>query len=84
MPKPRTFIVEVGPHPPQLAIQAFDLTEEEYTLLTSEVQDCYIESESYKLRTAAGAFLQGSDPPHQGKNDGFVLIEFWCSRPNPI
>lgn len=74
----RTFIVTAGPHPPMLAIQADDLTKDEYVLVRGIATNQDIFSTDYRVRKAAGVFLQGYKEPHtEHGNDGWILIEFW-------
>ena len=52
---------------------------DECVVVRGVVTDNYMQSESYKLGRAAGVFLQGFQlPSDDGKNDGYVMVEFWC------
>jgi hypothetical protein len=79
---PRIFEIAVGPHPPQLAIQAHDLTLNELRLLNGIVQNSVIDSEDYIQCHPAQPFMQGyEEPSPYGKgHDGWGLVEFWCSN----
>lgn len=70
------FKVAVGPHAPQLAIQAHDLTLEECQTVRGIVCNNYMDSEDYKLKQPCQPFLQGYEEPRYDE-DGWVLVEFW-------
>lgn len=78
MKEPR-FRVAPGPHAPQLAIQAHDLSEAECHLVRGVVTNNYMPSDEYGLAKAAGVFLQGFELPQDGRKDGWALVEFWTS-----
>ena len=77
---PRTFQYAPGPHAPQLAIEAHDLTLAECQKLKAIVTNQWIDTDSYKLGRACGAFLQGYEEPRGAVRDGWVLVEFWTSN----
>lgn len=79
------FAVAPGPHAPQLAIQAHDLTLEECEIVQGIVCNQRMDSEDYKLKRGAEPFLQGYDPPRsENSRDGWVLVEFWSSNREAI
>jgi hypothetical protein len=74
----RKFEVKPGPHAPQLAIQAHDLTKDECEALRWIIVNNHIESEDYKMSRGAAPFLQGYQPPYNRLSaGGWVLVEFW-------
>lgn len=79
----RTFTVAPGPHSypghTQLAIQAHDMTKEECERLRLIVTNNWMNSDDYKMKEHVSPFLQGYAPPADGRNDGWVLVEFWSS-----
>lgn len=85
MTTPRKFEVKPGPHAPQLAIQAHDLSRAECEALRGIVCNNYISSDDYKMSRAASPFLQGYQPPYEAnKKDGWVLVEFWTQHREDI
>lgn len=72
----RKFVAAPGPHAPQLAVEAHDLSTAEYMRLRSIVTNQYMFSADYRYSKPASAFLQGEQPPFD-ENDGWILIEFW-------
>lgn len=71
------FFVEVGPHPPMLCIQAYNLTQFQLDYVRGVLRNNYMPSEDYKLKMACNAFLQGQQDPREGQENGWVLVEFW-------
>jgi hypothetical protein len=77
---PRIFEIVVGPHAPQLAIQAHDLTLNELRLLNGIIANSMIDSEDYINCRPANPFMQGFAEPYGKGHDGWGLVEFWCSN----
>jgi len=76
--KTMRFKVAPGPHAPQLAIQAHDLTLNECQLVRGVVTNQWIDTLDYQLGHEAGVYLQGYQEPSRDNNkDGWVLVEFW-------
>lgn len=76
----RTFVVTVGPHAPQLAFRAHNLTWDECRIVRRIVTNRYMSSEDYKLKSGCEPFLQGYQEPLHDENDGWVLVEFWSTN----
>jgi len=75
----RKFEVKIGPHAPQLAIEAYDLSSAECTALRAIVGNNDSNSDDYKRKYHASPFLQNFQPPsNASRNDGWALVEFWC------
>jgi hypothetical protein len=74
----RQFEIKPGPHAPQLAIQAHDLSRAECEALRWIICNNHQDSDDYKRSRAANPFLQGYQPPlRDGQKDGWILVEFW-------
>jgi len=74
-PTPRPFTVTTSCHN-MPALEIMDASKELHAYLRGMIHQCYVDHEHYKLRMAAGAFLQGG----HSETEGWILIEFWQSR----
>lgn len=80
----RTFTVAPGPHAPQLAITADDLSFDECEAIRGVVCNNWVDSLDYKMKKHAEPFLQGYRLPWEGAPDGWILIEFWSQNREAI
>ncbi len=62
-----------------LCIKAHDLSLEQCEDIRGILTNAYMPSDDYQLRHPTGAFLQGYVEPREGKDDGWVLVEFWST-----
>ncbi len=65
-------------------IQGDDLSHNECIIIRALIMDNWLESEAYKLKGNSRPFLQGFELPMKGKNDGWVLVEFWTENQSGI
>jgi hypothetical protein len=76
----RKFEIKPGPHAPQLALQAHDLSRAECEAIRWIICNNRMDSDDYKMSRKANPFLQGYQPPYKmNLNDGWALVEFWSS-----
>ena len=68
----------------QDCFQSWTLTLDQCRSVRDIICNNYMDSIDYKLKRDCSPFLQGYHEPDEGREDGFVLVEFWSGNKKAI